>query len=451
MKQGNVVCWPSTEQLTAAATLLVEIAGPEPVHIEMSARGPKKYYDVKRWLTERDARAHLAGRSTRGATLRHPGGMTRALCYDADTPDNWQRLVEAAWRLAACGYRPLLEASPAQDDRHAGGGHLWIIYTALVNAAWAHQHAAQVAPTLAHIRECWPGESGHKVRLPGGLYVQPGVRTWCRLYDAQGRLLSADGAGAARVLLDWQTPAEIVPASPDAESVGETGELAALPNAVVGQRPRPASLPHAPDSPGVDQQWQRKYGRYLWFQFTPAMLATWYNERTQVEDLLPPEKNGMGLASWRSERTASVGLRADGWVDFGASARRPDGKQDGGDALELAVRVAQEAKPEVMRQLARQLVREAREALERAAWRGEQPPAWVQPFMTKAGWQHYHALRAEAAHAATHTWGVAGFHPPSERTQTSTARTNQGPRQPQESAQVAPLESANTTREENNT
>ncbi len=132
----------------AAVALLVEIAGPEPVHIEMSARGPKKYYDVHRPLTERDARAHLAGRSTRGATLRYPGGMTRALCYDADTPDDWLRLVEAAWRLAECGYRPLLEASPAQDDKHAGGGHLWILYTTLVRATWAHRHAVQIAPRL---------------------------------------------------------------------------------------------------------------------------------------------------------------------------------------------------------------------------------------------------------------------------------------------------------------
>src|SRR5258706_11725538 len=82
--------------LEEAARLLVDIAGSEPVHIEMSARGPRKYYDVQRALTECDARAHLAGYSTRGATLRHPQGMTRALCYDADTPGDWLRLVEAA-------------------------------------------------------------------------------------------------------------------------------------------------------------------------------------------------------------------------------------------------------------------------------------------------------------------------------------------------------------------
>ncbi len=392
---------PQTD-LDAAAALLLEMAGPEPVHIEMSARGPKKYYAVHRPLSEQDARAHLAGRTTRGATLRHPGGMTRALCYDADTPDDWQRLIEAAWRLAECGYRPLVEASPAQDDRHAGGGHLWIIYTTLVRATWAHRHAVQIAPRLSHINECWPGESGHHVRLPGGLYVRPGLREWCTLYDAQGRLLSADGPSAARVLLSWQTPAEIVPSFPDAAPVRETGESPSLPNNAAAQRAKPASFP---DSPGVDQQWQLKYGRYLWFQFTPAQLATWYNERTQVEAILPPERNGMGLASWRGERTASVGLRAEGWVDFGASARRSDGKQDGGDALELHVRVTQEAKPEVMRQIARQLVREAREAMESAAWRGLPPPAWVQPFMTKAGWQHYHALCAEAARVGTHTGG----------------------------------------------
>src|SRR5260370_4243570 len=122
MKHDDVARWHGAEpgetsrtdqRMAAAAALLVEMAGPEPVHIEMSARGSKKYYDVARPLTERDARAHLAGRSTRGATLRHPGGMTRALCYDADTCENWLRLVEAAWKLAEQGYPPPLEASPA--------------------------------------------------------------------------------------------------------------------------------------------------------------------------------------------------------------------------------------------------------------------------------------------------------------------------------------------------
>ena len=57
--------------LDAASALLVEMAGPEPVHIEMWTRGPKKYDKMKRWLTERDARAPLAGRSTRAASMGH--------------------------------------------------------------------------------------------------------------------------------------------------------------------------------------------------------------------------------------------------------------------------------------------------------------------------------------------------------------------------------------------
>jgi hypothetical protein len=134
--------------LDEAEALLMEIAGPEPVHIEMSARGPRKYYDVHRRLSDQDARAHLAGRTTRGATLRHPDGMTRALCYDADTLDDWLFLLEAAWRLAEQGYRPLLEESPA-----GRGGHLWIIFAGLVRGANAHHHIVQLAPTLQRIKE----------------------------------------------------------------------------------------------------------------------------------------------------------------------------------------------------------------------------------------------------------------------------------------------------------
>src|SRR2546423_2825870 len=147
--------------LDTAAALLVDIAGPEPVHIEMAARGPKKYYEVHRALSAQDARAHLAGCSTRGATLRHPQGLTRALCYDADTPDDWLRLIAAASLLSEQGYAPLLEVSPAQDE-HAGGGHLWIIYTAPVNAAWAHQHVVQIAPRLQEVKECWPRPGSNK-------------------------------------------------------------------------------------------------------------------------------------------------------------------------------------------------------------------------------------------------------------------------------------------------
>src|SRR5260221_3285091 len=60
----------------------------------------KKYYDVHRALSAQDVCAHLAGRSTRGATLRHPHGLTRALCYYADTPDDWLQLIATALPLS---------------------------------------------------------------------------------------------------------------------------------------------------------------------------------------------------------------------------------------------------------------------------------------------------------------------------------------------------------------
>jgi hypothetical protein len=45
---------------------------------------------------------------------------------------------------------------------------------------------------------------------------------------------------------------------------------------------------------GVDQRWHHTYSQHLWFHFTPAQLAAWYNERNQVAAILPPEHNGMG-------------------------------------------------------------------------------------------------------------------------------------------------------------
>jgi transcription initiation factor TFIIIB Brf1 subunit/transcription initiation factor TFIIB len=441
-----------SDMMTAAAKLLVEIAGPEPVHIEMSSHGPKKYYDVHRAISEQDTRAHLTGRKTKGACLRHPGGMTRALCYDADSEQDWQTLQTAARFLTTGDLCPLLEASPVQDDEHTGGGHLWIIFTDLVKASWAHQRALQYAPMLREINESWPSPSNHKIRLPGGKYVKPGFAQWCSLSDAHGKLLATDGQSSARVLLDSQTPAEIVPEYPEPEDVGQCPALEPSLNTDHQTCSEKNGTPgheiqHYETQPGVDQHWQHKYSHHLWFHFTPAQLAVWYNDRQKVEDILPPEQNGMGLASWRGERTASVGLREDGWVDFGASARRSDGKQDGGDALELTVRVNNEAKPEIMREIARQLVSQARQALESAAHCGEQPPQWVQVFMSPAGWEHYHQLREEAGHSdqalpepAPHTGGVAGLYPLDNVASARHMHNGQGHRQLQDAARAVPAE-----------
>jgi transcription initiation factor TFIIIB Brf1 subunit/transcription initiation factor TFIIB len=122
----------------AAAALLVENAGPAPQHIEMNLpdkKGrPRKYGPVYHTFTLEDARAHLAGKKTKGARLWRPDGMTRALCYDADTLETWQALLDATRLLRMAGYVVLLEDSPV-----GRGGHLWIIYTGLVDARCARR------------------------------------------------------------------------------------------------------------------------------------------------------------------------------------------------------------------------------------------------------------------------------------------------------------------------
>lgn len=376
-----------------AAALLVEIAGPEPVHIEMSSRGPAKYYEVKRGLILEDARAHLSGQKTKGAMLRRPDGKTRALCYDADTDDDWQRLREAAHFLQNAGYVPLVEDSPA--DR---GGHLWIIYSDLVDARCAHRHVCEQAPMLQEIKERWPGPGNHKVRLPCGRYVKPGFSQQCKLYDAIGGLVADNRRDATRALLTMQTPAATMPVYPPdpAPDPGQRFTDRQIPAGEVTRSKQQSQQPRPEREP--DARWQQKYHQHLWFQFTPQQLAAWYNERHTIEDLLPPERNGMGLANWRDERTASVGYTKDGqgWVDFGASARHTNGKQDGGDALELEARISEQGKPAIMQKIARDLVKEARIALECSARAGQQPPAWVEEFMTPAGWAHYQQLLGQS-------------------------------------------------------
>lgn len=179
-----------TSLMHDTAELLVDIAGTEPVHIEMSERGPKKYYDVPRALCLDDARDHLAGKKTKGAMLHRSDGTARALCYDADTDDDWWTLRETAHFLSAAGYVPLVEDSPA-----GRGGHLWIIFTDLVDACAAYRHVCELAPMLQKIKERWPGPGNRKVRLPGG---RPGFSQQCKFYDAIGGLVADNRKDAAR-------------------------------------------------------------------------------------------------------------------------------------------------------------------------------------------------------------------------------------------------------------
>ena len=117
----------------------------------------------------------------------------------------------------------------------------------------------------------------------------------------------------------------------------------------------------------VDTQWQQQYSsNALWFQFTPRQLAALYNERHPLSETLHLEQNGMAFSPSVQERTPSTAITGDGqaWVDFSARSLQPDGKHDGGDALELAARrngESKAAKSNTLREAARMLVREARD------------------------------------------------------------------------------------------
>lgn len=385
--------------LDDAARLLKEIAGPAPQHIEMSRSGQKKYYSVSGALTEADARAHLRGTKTKGALCSRPDGQARALAYDADEAQGWQTLQGAARKLAAAGYRPLLEPSP-----RARGGHLWIIYSALVDASAARSHAHSIAPELAQIAEYWPGPPNvagwNRVRLPGGRYVAPGFSVWCKLYNASRQELAHDGASAARVLLQEQTPADLIPSTPPAADQPRPCDVSPEVTPAPAARNRDSrpgvtttSQPQRPKRNNPPLRNGPARSRYLWFQYSAAQLARWFNERHTLEELHPRERGGTAFSPSVSEHTPSTGYHdtpeGERWTDFSARARRADGHPDGGDVLELYVRLQGGNKAAVLSELGRELVNEARAELEAAARSGAEPPMWVVEIMTPAGWEHY--------------------------------------------------------------
>jgi len=420
--------------LHEVAALLLALAGPGDEHIEMSRTGDKKYYTVFRPLTERDLLDHLCGGKARGALCHYPNGHTRGLGWDEDTAEGWTTLLDAARSLAASGYLPILEPSPA-----GRGGHLWLIFDALVDTSAARRQVDAIAPALAPVREYWPGPLDatrwNKVRLPGGKYVRPGIRAWCQLVSVSDGETSQDGLSAARLLLTHQTPATLVP-PPECEAEVQASESKPSPEVMsphdeqdapcsdeqgstLPADPAPASILRPGDprpAQSIDSQWQTRYGQTeerqrLWFAFTPQYLASWFNAQHDVLDLLPPERSGYGLATWRGEHTASVALRGDQWTDFGASARRPDGTQDGGDALELQARLTQASKSDILRQTAKDLVAQARAELESVARAGQPLPTWLEEIITDAGRAHYERVKCHGQPASN---SPLDKHPPAQ-------------------------------------
>src|SRR5262249_26037581 len=150
----------------------------------------------------------------------------------------------------------------------------------------------------------------------------------------------------------------------------------------------------------VDTAQQQKYGttnRFLWFHYTPHQIADWYNARHTTNDLLDFDRNGLANAGLigRLERTPSLSRTRDGqcWSDFGAEARLCDGRPDGGDVLELLVRVSGRCKSEILQELGQEMIKEAHVELEQAAQSGALPAQWVQDMMSETGWTRYWRLR----------------------------------------------------------
>jgi hypothetical protein len=400
----------------AAAELLLALAGPMPEHIEMARTGKAKYYTIKRSLTREDVLSHLRGGKARGALCCYPDNKTRGLGWDTDEEDGWQILQDAMQVISGNGYLPILEPSPA-----GRGGHAWIIFDDLVDADLARAHVQILAPALEAFKEYWPprpdeAEHWNKVRLPGGRYTRMSVNAWCQLISVTDGEIATCGQEAAQLLLQHQTPARVVPLMSAYQKDEQKPEPVQISGNQVpdGTRTVPSVPPEAERSPSkvgtptnaprreVDPSWQARYntseGKQLWFAFTPGYVAAWYNEHHSVDELLPSEKNGYGLASWRGERTASVHKHGEQWTDFGASARRDDGSPDGGDALELHVRLSQTPKPEVMRQAARELLAVARTELEQAARLGQRVPPWLEEIITEAGYLQYARLATQGGH-----------------------------------------------------
>lgn len=408
--------------LEQAAHLLLDITGDTPEYIVMNTNPAhqKKYLTVHRRLTLTDMRSHLTGRKTYGATLQHDKGTTtRALCFDEDDPHTWQSLKDAAISLAAQGYKPLLEPSPAQR-----GGHLWLIFSDKVNSEAAYGQVVTIAPQLKEVMEYWPSRGEQKVRLPAGKYVTPDFSEWTIIYDAEGQELSKNGIEAARMLLTHQTPADLIPA---------TGEM------VIDQTSQKRDRQDLrPVTTTPDAKHKAKYGKHaMWVEWPDEQyLIDRFNSEHSIDDLATYERSGMINAAQigRPERTASVGVTPDGqrFTDFGKGARKEDGTQEGGDPFEFYIRSQQREKAEVLRELGQQLNREASREIIRAAREGEQPPLWVMEILTDTGRQIYNENAAKHGHPplVEHSRGVVGF------------STLDGVEQPQEQAEIKTIEIA---------
>ncbi|HAG99431.1 MAG TPA: hypothetical protein DDW33_03325 [Ktedonobacter sp.] len=283
-----------------AAQLLLDIAGEHTKHIEMIPQA-QKYTTVPYALNRDDMLAHLRGKRTKGAKLYHADGTLRGMMFDGDNQEDSQKIQDAAKLLQAAGITMIVEPSPAPiGSKHEGGVHGLIVFAGRVDAYSAFQTVYQYTGDLLKSVEQWPSltGNGNNVRLPGGKYIKEGFAASCKLYDADGLELSHDGPGAARVLLDYQTPVELV-----------------------NEYERPSVEPIVKPAPKP----QTSMGGYLEKDVAPYVIAD-YNDTTSWEQLIAQcggsNRQGKFSAIWRGDRNPNVAInrKTDLAKDFSSNA-----------------------------------------------------------------------------------------------------------------------------------
>jgi len=361
-------CYEPASELTSEALELLESMLPDDIAFFMQSKGAKYLPENNRSADMDDAVAHYAGATTLSTSISTDPASTRVVIFDHDKDDGLDIFQDTARIAAEHGYKPLLEPSPAEH-----GGHLIFVFNAPVDARAVRQHLIELNPDFTQIKEVCPSKK-YRIRWPGGFYRFDSVNEWCFLYNCEMVQLSHGYATGANVLASNQAPASVVPVFNE-------------------PAPKPCKkIKRAAVAPAIDAHHQQKYaGSDFLFQFNPENLIAYFNDTHSVEDILPLERNGLALAHWRGESTASVKLYPENntWCDFGGS--KDDGTHIGGDAFELYVIAHDITRCDALRTFGREFVALATSALKDAAKAGEPVPEWLSDYcqITQRGYDLY--------------------------------------------------------------
>jgi len=371
------------------------IAGDIPRHITMESRGARKYVErpnrrhpAPAPVTPELLRRHVEGRITLGSWLANRDGSTWAVVWDADDAERWKILLEAGRKLLTSGASPIAERSPV-NGKHAGGGHLWIVFQEPVEPRAARATAEKHAPELMDFREFWPRAGA--VRLIGGYYRRGETSAWCGAVAL--RRPEEWVTSWAATALAWleDTPSGWVTESAPAE---QDDGFPYTPPAQLDTREITDPKQTEPEA-WRDAEWIRRYGaarHSLPWAILPKHAINWFNSLHDVRTILRKQPNGYALATWRGERTASVAYLPDNrWRDYGRNRIQP-----GGDAFEAyaLVTYGHGGRDRALADACRQMTAMARRELEAAVKSGCGVPAWVAEIMTPEGWRRYERLRA---------------------------------------------------------